>query len=143
VFEDADLKRAAAAAANGAFSNAGQICAATGRVLAHESVAEELAERIAGHARNYILGDPLLQGVTMGPLNNPKVAAKVREHVDEAVAVRQDRDGLRQDREVLRQERDGWQREAEKLYDYAAKLREVDERRFAPMERRPWWRLVS
>jgi hypothetical protein len=57
--------------------------------------------------------------------------------------VRQDRDGLRQDRDVLRQERDGWQREAEKLYDYAAKLREVDERRFAPMERRPWWRLVG
>ncbi len=86
VFEDADLKRAATAAANGAFSNAGQICAATGRVLAHESVADELAERIAGHARNHILGDPLHQGVTMGPLNNPKVAAKVREHVDEAVA---------------------------------------------------------
>ena len=86
VFEDADLKRAAAAAASGAFSNAGQICAATGRVLAHESVADELAERIAGHARNYILGDPLHQGVTMGPLNNPKVAAKVREHVDDAVA---------------------------------------------------------
>jgi hypothetical protein len=57
--------------------------------------------------------------------------------------VRQDRDGLRQDRDVLRQERDCWQREAEKLYDYAAKLREVDERRFAPMERRPWWRLVG
>src|SRR5260221_1160743 len=86
VFEDADLKRAATAAANGAFNNAGQICAATGRVLAHESVADELAERIAGHARNHILGDPLHQGVTMGPLNNPKVAAKVREHVDEAVA---------------------------------------------------------
>jgi succinate-semialdehyde dehydrogenase/glutarate-semialdehyde dehydrogenase len=86
VFEDADLKRAAAAAANGAFSDAGQICAATGRVLPHESIADELAERIAGHARNYILGDPLHQGVTMGPLNNPKVAAKVREHVDDAVA---------------------------------------------------------
>jgi succinate-semialdehyde dehydrogenase/glutarate-semialdehyde dehydrogenase len=64
--------------------HAGQICAATGRVLAHESVADELAERIAGACR--ILGDPLHQGVTMGPLNNAKVAAKVREHVDEAVA---------------------------------------------------------
>ena len=86
VFEDADLQRAAAAAASGAFSNARQICAATGRVLAHQSIADELAERIAVHARNYILGDPLNQGVTMGPLNNPKVAAKVREHVDDAIA---------------------------------------------------------
>lgn len=86
VFEDADLEKAAAAAAKGAFSNAGQICAATGRVLAHESVTDELAARVAGHARSYILGDPLHQGVTMGPLNNPKVAAKVREHVEDALA---------------------------------------------------------
>jgi acyl-CoA reductase-like NAD-dependent aldehyde dehydrogenase len=86
VFEDADLTRAAKAAANGAFNNAGQICAATGRVLAHRSIVEPLAEKIAAHAREYKLGDPLHQGVTMGPLNNPKVAAKVREHVEEAVA---------------------------------------------------------
>ena len=86
VFEDADLTRAAKAAAGGAFSNAGQICAATGRVLAHRSVVEPLAEKIASHAREYKLGDPLHQGVTMGPLNNPKVAAKVREHVEEAIA---------------------------------------------------------
>ena len=86
VFEDADLARAAKAAANGAFSNAGQICAATGRVLAHKSIAGPLAERIAEHAREYKLGDPLQQGVTMGPLNNPKVAAKVREHVEDAIA---------------------------------------------------------
>lgn len=85
VFEDADLDRAAAAAATGAFSNAGQICAATGRVLAHHSVVEPLAERIAAHAREHVLGDPLHQGTTMGPLNNAKVAAKVRQHVEEAV----------------------------------------------------------
>ena len=86
VFEDADLDRAAKSAANGAFGNAGQICAATGRVLAHRSIVEPLAERIARHAKEYILGDPLHRGVTMGPLNNPKVAAKVRQHVEEAVA---------------------------------------------------------
>jgi acyl-CoA reductase-like NAD-dependent aldehyde dehydrogenase len=86
VFEDADLDRAAKAAANGAFSNAGQICAATGRVLAHQSIVQSLAGKIAAHAREYVLGDPLHQGTTMGPLNNPKVAAKVREHVDDAVA---------------------------------------------------------
>jgi hypothetical protein len=42
------------------------------------------------------------------------------------------------DREELRQERDDWRREAEKLI--AAKLKEADERRFAPPERRPLWR---
>jgi len=86
VFEDADLDRAADAAAAGAFSNAGQICAATGRVLAHRSIIEPLAQKLTKRAEAYILGDPLHQGTTMGPLNNPKVAAKVREHVDDAVA---------------------------------------------------------
>jgi len=86
VFEDADLDSAADAAAGGAFSNAGQICAATGRVLAHRSIAEPLARKVVERAQAYVLGDPLHQGTTMGPLNNPKVAAKVREHVEDAVA---------------------------------------------------------
>jgi hypothetical protein len=50
---------------------------------------------------------------------------------------------VKEDREELLQERDDWRREAAKLYAEKlidaklAKLREVDERRFAPPERRP------
>jgi acyl-CoA reductase-like NAD-dependent aldehyde dehydrogenase len=86
VFEDADLDAAAAAAAGGAFFNAGQVCAATGRVLAHHSIAEMLCEKLVALASQHVLGDPFHQGTTMGPLNNAKVAAKVKEHVDDAVA---------------------------------------------------------
>jgi succinate-semialdehyde dehydrogenase/glutarate-semialdehyde dehydrogenase len=86
VFEDADLDRAADAAAGGAFFNAGQVCAATGRVLAHESIAMGFAERVAKRANAHVLGDPLHQGTTMGPLNNSKVVTKVQEHIDEALA---------------------------------------------------------
>lgn len=86
VFDDCDLDVAAAAAAGGAFYNAGQVCAATGRVLAQETIVPALAEKIVEHAKAQILGDPFHQGTTMGPLNNAKVAAKVKEHVDEAVA---------------------------------------------------------
>jgi hypothetical protein len=53
---------------------------------------------------------------------------------------------VKEDREELRQERDDWRREATKLYAeklIAAKLREADEGRLAPMERRPWWRRVA
>lgn len=85
VFEDADLDAAAAAAAGGAFFNAGQVCAATGRVLAHHSIVDSLAEKLVAHAAKHVLGDPFHQGTTMGPLNNAKVAAKVKEHVDDAV----------------------------------------------------------
>ena len=46
---------------------------------------------------------------------------------------------VKEDRDKLRQERDDWRRGAEKLI--AMKLSEVDEPRFAPLERRPsWWR---
>ncbi len=86
VFDDADLHSAATAAANGAFFNAGQVCAATGRVIAQESIIPALAEKMVAIAKTHILGDPFHQGTTMGPLNNPKVAAKVKEHVDDAVA---------------------------------------------------------
>jgi hypothetical protein len=50
---------------------------------------------------------------------------------------------VREARDELRQERDDWRRGAEKLCAeklIAAKLREADERRFAPPEHRPWWR---
>lgn len=86
VFEDAKIDRAAEAAARGAFLNAGQVCAATGRVLAHRDIAERFSRRVVEIARDIKLGDPLHQGTTMGPLNNPKVVQKVREQVDEAVA---------------------------------------------------------
>jgi succinate-semialdehyde dehydrogenase/glutarate-semialdehyde dehydrogenase len=86
VFDDAAVDRAAEAAARGAFFNAGQICAATGRVLAHRDIVERFARRVVEVARDIKLGDPMHQGTTMGPLNNPKVAQKVREHVEEAVA---------------------------------------------------------
>ncbi|MFP5076072.1 aldehyde dehydrogenase family protein [Rhizobium sp. YIM 134829] len=86
VFEDADLDAAAAAAAGGAFFNAGQVCAATGRVLAHHSIVDSLCEKLTAHAAEHVLGDPSHQGTTMGPLNNAKVAAKVKEHVDDAIA---------------------------------------------------------
>ncbi len=86
VYEDADIDRAAASAAGGAFFNAGQVCAATGRVLVHQRVADRFVDKVVEHARAVVLGDPLQQGTTMGPLNNPKVAAKVAEHVEDAVA---------------------------------------------------------
>ena len=87
---DADLEEAAEAAAVGAFVNAGQVCAATGRVLADKSIAGQLAELVCVKAEAYILGNPLLPEVTMGPMNNEGVLAKTREHVEGAV-----RDGAR------------------------------------------------
>ena len=92
VLEDADLDKAADAAASGSFYNAGQVCAATGRILTIRSVHQALARKLTERAQAVKLGHPLHDGTTMGPLNNPAVAAKIQEHVA---------DGLRQGGELL------------------------------------------
>jgi succinate-semialdehyde dehydrogenase/glutarate-semialdehyde dehydrogenase len=85
ICEDADLERAAAATASGAFTNAGQVCSSSERILVHRKVHDEFAERMAAAARAVVLGDPRKEGVTMGPLNNAGVARKVAEHVEDAL----------------------------------------------------------
>jgi acyl-CoA reductase-like NAD-dependent aldehyde dehydrogenase len=87
VLDDADLEAAADAAVVGCFLCAGQSCTAGERLLVHERVRAEfvslLAARVASGAQ---LGDPLLGGTVLGPLNNEGVAAKMDAHVENAVA---------------------------------------------------------
>lgn len=83
VLDDGDVGRAARAIAFGSFFNAGQVCAATGRVLVTPSNYEALAEKVAIEARAIRVGDPLDATTTMGPLNNRSVVEKVEQHVAE------------------------------------------------------------
>jgi succinate-semialdehyde dehydrogenase/glutarate-semialdehyde dehydrogenase len=85
ILADADLEKAAAATASGCFVNAGQVCSSSERIIVHAAVYDEFAERMAAAAWAVVLGDPREAGVTMGPLNNPSVAAKVAEHVQDAI----------------------------------------------------------
>ena len=87
MLDDADLDRAAQAAAFVSFLNAGQVCAATGRILVTEKNHDALAARIAGIAEAIRLGDPLLAETTMGPLNNAQVLPKVEQHVAHIASV--------------------------------------------------------
>jgi acyl-CoA reductase-like NAD-dependent aldehyde dehydrogenase len=77
VLDDADLELAAARVAWGAFTNAGQICTATERVIVHERVADELASRLAAIAAQVVLGHPLREQTTMGPVHTKAVADQV------------------------------------------------------------------
>jgi succinate-semialdehyde dehydrogenase/glutarate-semialdehyde dehydrogenase len=86
VCEDADLDATAAAAVFGAHYASGQCCVATGRLLVHEAVHDEVVERLLAHASAVVLGDPLDPATTLGPLNNEAVAAKMDRHVADGVA---------------------------------------------------------
>ncbi|HJV04660.1 MAG TPA: aldehyde dehydrogenase family protein [Actinomycetota bacterium] len=84
VLDDADLDAAANLATFGATYVSGQCCVATERVLVHESVHDDLVERLLKEADQVVLGDPLHEATTMGPLNNPPVAEKMDRHLEDA-----------------------------------------------------------
>ena len=86
VLEDADLELAASRIASGSFTNAGQICTSTGRVLAHTSVASDLAEAIAVNASKLVVGGPFDAGTTMGPVHLADLAERVVTQISGAVA---------------------------------------------------------
>ena len=71
VHEDADLDAVVASVRKGVFVNAGQICSAMSRVIAHRTVHAELAERIVAMASEISVG-PGLERTTplagMGPV---------------------------------------------------------------------------
>jgi succinate-semialdehyde dehydrogenase/glutarate-semialdehyde dehydrogenase len=87
VLEDADLEAAAEATLTACYLCAGQSCTAGERLLVHQAVKDEFVELLARRVTERILlGDPFDDATTMGPLNNEPVAAKMDEHVDEALA---------------------------------------------------------
>jgi acyl-CoA reductase-like NAD-dependent aldehyde dehydrogenase len=87
VLQDADLDAAVAATLTACYLCAGQSCTAGERLLVHRAVRDEFVDRLAAAVRQQIaLGDPLKEATTMGPLNNEPVAAKMDEHVADALA---------------------------------------------------------
>ncbi|MFN8521837.1 MAG: aldehyde dehydrogenase family protein [Chloroflexota bacterium] len=68
VLDDADLPKAAADVATGAFGSTGQRCTATSRAVVQRSILHEFTELVADRAEHIVTGDGLQQGVTMGPI---------------------------------------------------------------------------
>ncbi len=82
VFADADVEAAANGVIAGIFAATGQTCIAGSRVLVHESVRDELVERIVTRAKTIKLGDPLLMETEMGPIAFERQLEKVLSYVD-------------------------------------------------------------
>jgi acyl-CoA reductase-like NAD-dependent aldehyde dehydrogenase len=86
VLADADLAAAAQVVARSSFSLTGQACTGAGRILVADEVHDELLERVVALAGAHVLGDGLLDGVTMGPLVNPAAVDAMDLAVRTAVA---------------------------------------------------------
>ncbi|HEY0758640.1 MAG TPA: aldehyde dehydrogenase family protein [Acidisarcina sp.] len=70
VMEDANLDLALDGAVWGAFGTTGQRCTATSRIIVHERVAAEFADRLVARAEALRVGDGLDEAVEMGPQIN-------------------------------------------------------------------------
>jgi aldehyde dehydrogenase (NAD+) len=68
VTEDANLDLAVRAIVFGAAGTAGQRCTTTRRIFMQQSIADELSERLVKAYRQIPIGDPLKDGILMGPL---------------------------------------------------------------------------
>ncbi|KAA6170486.1 aldehyde dehydrogenase family protein [Pseudomonas veronii] len=85
VLEDADLDLAASNAAWGAWLHQGQICMATGLILAHESIAERLTRKLVDKARALTVGNAARGEAALGPLINQRQLQRVHEIVSDSL----------------------------------------------------------
>src|SRR6185312_5154146 len=82
VMDDADLALAVDAAITAGFSNAGQWCTSTSRVLLHKKIATPYLEALARRADAMVVGDGASESTDMGPV------AGAQQYEDVCAAVR-------------------------------------------------------
>jgi acyl-CoA reductase-like NAD-dependent aldehyde dehydrogenase len=78
VCADADLEAAVAGAVSGRFYNCGQVCTAVKRLFIQEQIADSFLARLTAATRAITVGDGLLPGTTMGPLNSSEGYERIR-----------------------------------------------------------------
>jgi aldehyde dehydrogenase (NAD+) len=86
VFADAPVDNAVAGILAGIFAAAGQTCVAGSRAYVHESIYDEVLDRLHQRARTIKLGDPLQADTQMGPAATQAQLQKDISMVERAVA---------------------------------------------------------
>jgi acyl-CoA reductase-like NAD-dependent aldehyde dehydrogenase len=82
---DAKLDHAIENLVDGAFYNTGQSCCGVERIYVHEDVYGAFVEGFVALTSAYVLGDPLDQATTLGPMAAVRFADLVRAHTAEAI----------------------------------------------------------
>jgi acyl-CoA reductase-like NAD-dependent aldehyde dehydrogenase len=85
VHEDADLDRAAARVAIGAFAHAGQVCISVQRIFVHAPVLAPFTRKLLAAVRKVKVGDPSDPATVVGPMIDRGQLDRVASWVDEAV----------------------------------------------------------
>ena len=85
VRSDADLDMAVENLVDGAFFNAGQSCCGIERIYVHKDVFDPFVESYVEMTRAYVLGNPLEENATIGPMARSGSAEFVRVQTEEAM----------------------------------------------------------
>jgi acyl-CoA reductase-like NAD-dependent aldehyde dehydrogenase len=83
---DANLEQAVENLVDGSFFNSGQSCCAVERIYVDRKIYPVFVERFAELTRQYVLGNPLDEATTLGPLVTPGAAFFVRGQIADALA---------------------------------------------------------
>ncbi|HZH52022.1 MAG TPA: aldehyde dehydrogenase family protein [Microvirga sp.] len=86
VREDANIDHAIENLVDGAFFNSGQCCCGIERIYVHEKHYERFVEGAVDLVNKYVLGNPLEEATTLGPMAHKRFADLVRRQNAEAVA---------------------------------------------------------
>jgi len=84
VMDDADLGEAVEAAATAGFSNAGQWCTSTSRLLLHRAIARPFLDQLVARCERMRVGDGLDETTDMGPVAGPQQYADVSAAIEQA-----------------------------------------------------------
>ncbi len=83
---DADLDAAVETLIDGAMFNSGQCCCGIERIYIEQNLYEAFVEKATALVKTYVLGNPLDDATTLGPMANTRFAMEVRAQIREAVA---------------------------------------------------------
>jgi len=83
---DANLEHAVGNLVDGSFFNSGQSCCAVERIYVDQTLYPVFVERFVALTRQYVLGNPLDEATTLGPLVTPGAADLVRRQIAAAVS---------------------------------------------------------
>lgn len=86
ILDDADIDVAASNAAWGAWLHQGQICMATGLILAPASKADKLIQTLTTKAHHLPVGNPATEQCALGPLIVESEAKRIEAIIEDAVA---------------------------------------------------------
>ena len=86
VRHDADVAHAIENLVDGAYFNSGQSCCGIQRVYVHERVYDRFVEGWLDLTRKYVLGNPLDDATTLGPVVRTSAASEIRRQVAASVA---------------------------------------------------------